>query len=112
MADKQPDLSSWDDFTGDFLKCEHVKTFPFQIVPVNIDAEYSEGKAKVWIEFLYGNRNRKMGLNVTNQKVIQSSKLLPKDIIGKKLTIDKIKARKPTGEIVDSFLITKIEPTA
>lgn len=109
---KKIDLNSWDDFTGEYLKPENVKVFPFQIVPVNVFGEYDEkeNKNKLSMEFLFNGRDRKMGLNKTNQDVIRQAKLTPLQIVGKKLTIDKWKVRNPaTNQMQDSFIITKIE---
>lgn len=109
MSEK-PNLDGWDDFSGDFLKCENVKEFPLIIVPVDVESEFRDGKPKLSVVFEYQGKNRKMGINKTNQEVIKKNNLSPRGIIGKKLTFSKIKVRDPTkNAMVDSFFLEKIE---
>jgi hypothetical protein len=110
MSEQKPSLDDWSDFSGEFLKAQDVKDFPFVFVPVTIDSEYSDqNKAKVFISGLYNGKTKKIGLNNTNIKIIQA-KYLPKQIIGKKITFDKIMNRNPTtGLPVLGFIISKIE---
>lgn len=113
MTEKQEqiDLSSWDDFTGDFIKPDIIKEFPVTIVPVKIEAVKEEDKKpQIIITFLYNKRNWKMNINRTNQNFIRSRNMTPKEIIGKKLKFDKIKARNPTSnQMVDSFSLIDIQ---
>ena len=107
---QQPKLDSWDDFTGEFIKCDIIKKWPFTLVPVNVDAVYEEHKGRIFITFSYNERDWKMELNKTNQAVIRAADISPKDIVGKKLTFEKTKARNPkTNQQVDSFLLVKVE---
>lgn len=113
MSENKPSLDDWSDFQGEFLKAEQVdkdKKFPFEFVPVSIDSEYSDqNKPKVFISGLYNGKTKRIGLNATNIKIIQS-KYLPRQIIGKKITFDKIMNRNPTtGLPVLGFIISKIE---
>lgn len=110
MTDAQPNLDSWDDFSGVYLKADEVKDYPLKIVPTNIEAEFQDGKPKVSIEFQYKNRQRKMGMNSTNLDIVKKSGLMPRQIIGKTLVFEKTKVRNPTSNtIVDSFILDKIE---
>jgi len=106
----QIDLNSWDDFAGVYLKPENVKQFPLVIVPTNIVAYMRDKSLKTDIDFEYNGKQRKMGLNRTNLKVIRKAGIVPIAVIGKKLTFEKIKVRNPTTqEMVDSFMLVKIE---
>ena len=110
MSDKQPSLENWDDFSGVYLKADEVKAFPLVIVPTHIEAEFSEGKTKVSIDFLHKDRERKMGINKTNLEMIKAKGLMPKEIVGKKLSFGKCKVRNPsTNLMVDSFILEAIE---
>ena len=109
--EQQPDLNSWDDFAGEYLKTEFVTDFPLIVVPTKLEAGYDkDDKPRLTINFLYKGKNKKLELNRTNQTFIRNSKLMPKQIIGKKLYFDKVKVRNPsTNSQVDSFLLVKIE---
>jgi hypothetical protein len=110
MNDK-PTLEDWSAFAGSFLKVDLVKEFPFKCVCKDIGSEFNQdGKPKFWIVTEYQNKTFKIGLNATNLKIVQQSKYLPKELIGKIFIFDKIKVRNPaTNAMVDSFLISKIE---
>lgn len=107
-----PKLDNWGDFVsdGEYLKASEVKEFPLVVVPIHIYAQFDEGKAKISIEVEYQGRKRKIGLNKTNQNVIKNAGLMPKDIIGLKLTFNKIRVNNPvTKTAVDSFELSKVE---
>jgi len=113
MSENKPSLDDWSDFQGEFLKAEQVEKdnkFPLVFVPVSIDSEYSDKNIpKVFVKGLYNGKTRCIGLNATNIRIIQS-KFLPRQIIGKKITFDKIMNRNPTtGLPVLGFIISKIE---
>lgn len=111
MTEQQPNLDSWDDFSGEFLKTDLIKEWPVTIVPVTVTSEVDDNKkARLFITFLYNERDWKMELNKTNQAVIRGEGISPKEIIGKKLTYEKTKVRNPkTNMQVDSFLLVKVE---
>jgi len=111
MDEQKPNLDNWNDFAGVFLKCDLIKEWPLIVVPIKVEAGFEEGKAKLIIEFLYMNRNWKLGLNKSNQEILRKSGLVsPNAIVGKKLTFEKIKARNPTLNLmVDSLILTKVE---
>lgn len=110
-VEKQPRLDTWDDFAGDFIKAEYIKTFPFSCAILGVTSEVEDGRNKLIVEIEYSARKWKWDLNKTNQNFIRSSGIpSPKALIGKKITVDKIKVRNPTtGSMVDSLIITKIE---
>ena len=107
---QQPDLSKWDDFSGEYLKTDLCK-FPLTIVPVEVKGEYDkDDKPRMSISFLYNEKNWKLELNKTNQNFIRAMNMAPHDIVGKKLTFEKIMVRNPsTQKQVPSFLMNKIE---
>jgi hypothetical protein len=108
----KPNLDDWNDFSGEWLKPNNVKTFPVTLVCTNVDGEISkEGRARMWIETeLPAGRAWKLNLNKTNQAFVQIKGLLPKQLIGKKLIFDKCKVRDPKKDaIVDSFMLIDIK---
>jgi hypothetical protein len=77
-----------------------------------VEAINDNGKMQLVINFLYMGKEWKLGLNKTNQLVIRNAKIMPKEIVGCKLTFEKTKARNPTtNSLVDSFGLSKIEKT-
>lgn len=108
--EKKPDLNKWDDFSGDYLKCDIVKEFPVTLIPTSIDSEFKEGVPRMAVEVEYNDRVWKLEFNKTNQGIIRSHGLTPKEVVGKKLVFIKTKNRNPTtNAMVDSFLLDKIE---
>ena len=109
--EQKPNLDDWSAFAGAFLKVDLIKEFPFKCVCKDIGSEFSQdGKPKFWIVTEYNNKTFKLGLNATNIRVVQQSKYMPRELIGKIFHFDKIKVRNPaTNAMVDSFLLTKIE---
>jgi hypothetical protein len=110
MEEKQPSLEGWEDFAGEYLKADLIKEFPVTLVPVEIDAAFEDGRARLAIKTEYNGKTWKLELNKTNQNFLRANGITsPKAIIGKKLVFDKIKVRNPTtGGQVDSFLIIKV----
>jgi hypothetical protein len=109
-ADKQPDLDTWDDFAGDYIKAEFVKEFPCYFVVTGVNGEVEDGRNKLIAEVEYNKRKWKFDLNKTNQGFIRAKKMMPKDIIGKFLFCDKTKVRNPsTGGMVDSLIVVDIK---
>ena len=110
--EKQPNLDSWDDFAGEWIKGDLVTEEKPVFVVTGINAEIDDvhGKLRLIADVEYHGRKWKWDINRTNQAFIRSKKLTPKKIIGKKLTLGKTQARNPkTSQIVDSLLITNIE---
>tara|TARA_R100000789_G_C3003023_1_gene149386 strand:- start:914 stop:1243 length:330 start_codon:yes stop_codon:yes gene_type:complete len=107
---EQPNLNNWNDFSGEYLKPGDIKVFPLVIVPTKIDAIWKENKPQITLSFEYEGRVRKLGLNKTNQDVVKKAGVMPKDIIGKKLSFSKIQVRNPQlNKMVDGFMLTKVE---
>ena len=47
MNETQPDLDSWDDFSGKYLKVENIKSWPALFIPLSVKSMYdSEEKAR------------------------------------------------------------------
>ena len=106
----QPSLEDWTDFAGEWIKAEFIKEFPAKLVCISIEGVLDDGKSRLIAVVEYLDKTWKFDLNKTNQSVLRKNKLMPKDIIGKVLHVDKIKVRNPSsGEQVDSILISDVE---
>ena len=107
---EKPSVDNWDDFAGDYLKAEYIKSYPAVLVCTGIETEFEEDKAKLIAIVEYGEKEFKFQLNKTNQAIVKKTCASPKELIGKKLIVQKIKQRNPaTNSLVDSILIDKIE---
>ena len=107
-----PNTDSWNDFAGDYIKPELVKEWPLVVACKDIESSFNEGRAQLAVKFEYSGRDWLMNINKTNQDLIRKEHKLgsPKELIGKKLTFNKTKARNPaTNALVDSFVLEKIE---
>ena len=99
--------NSWDGLLTNFLKAENVtdESIPFVCVGVNVkekdmDLELEQNETK----FIFS-------LNVTNKVFLKDNGIAaPKDVIGKKVFMKKVKATNPTTrKEVDSLRISKLE---
>ena len=109
-TENKPRIDQWDDFAGEYIKAEIIKEFPAVVVVTDIKSEYIDDKPKLIAEIELNEKSWKFDLNKTNQTVIKKFCKAPKDLIGKKLTLIKIKQRNPsTNSMVDSLLIDNIE---
>lgn len=111
VEENKPSVEDWGDFSGVYLKPEDVAEWPLVAVPIDIETEFNEGKAKLSIITEYKGRTRKIGINKTNIDILKSAGMqAPKQLIGMKLFFDKTKVRNPsTGGMVDSFVIDNLE---
>ena len=109
----QPDLDSWDDFAGDYIKAEFIKEFPAKLVCIGAGGFVQDGKNRLVADVEYNKRTWSFDLNKTNQKVVRAKGLTPRGMIGKVFVVDKVKVRNPsTNSMVDSLVITDITDKA
>lgn len=110
MSETTPSLDKWDDFAGEFLKCDLITKFPVELVVINVTSELKDFKSNLYIDTEYNGRKWKVQLNRTNQNFVRSKGITsPKALIGKKLTFEKIKTHNPTTKSpTDSLLIIDI----
>ena len=105
----KPRTDVWDDFAGEYLKADLVKEFPLKVVVKNIEAVNLDGKPLISVCVEYNKKDWKITLNKSNQNFLRSHGVKsPKEVIGKVLTFEKVKARTPNGQAVDSLLICDI----
>jgi hypothetical protein len=103
-------LDSFTDFAGDFIKAAYVDEPQAVLVCVGVEYQQQSGKNKLILNVEYSQRKWKFSLNMTNLSFVSSKVSSPKELIGKKISVDKIPANNPvTHEIVDALRIIKIE---
>jgi hypothetical protein len=109
-VDKQPNLDSWDDFAGEWIKADYISEFPAKLVCIGVEGASENGKPKLIANVEYKQRKWKFDLNKTNQNFIRASGITkPKLLIGKVLVVDKTKVRNPSlNQMVDSLVIIDI----
>ena len=104
----QPSLDSWDDFAGEWLKAEFM-SLPAETVCIDVEGVNEDDTNKLILTIEYKKKKWKFQVNKTNQNFIKSKNLTPKQLVGKKVIFDKIKARNPsTNAMVDSLIIDGI----
>ena len=104
-------LSSWDSFTGNFLKPEDVKSEEDAYVVVGVTSEEYDKKQKVVLNLERNEIAKDFTMNATNIKAVRELDIeSPKALVGNKIYFIKIKVNNPnTNKIVDSLVITKVE---
>lgn len=111
--ENEPRSDTWEDFAGEYLKCDLIKEFPLIVVAKDIILFYDKEEEKPRMDLIveFHNKDWKIGVNKTNQQFMRSNGVtFPREIIGKKLTFNKIKVRNPSlNKLVDSFNLEKIE---
>ena len=109
MSENQTSVESWDGLLKNYLKAENLKESneKFACVGVAVDGE----KMDLNLERNDGKEKFIFGLNRTNMSWLKSNGIsAPKEVIGKILTLEKVKARNPTTkQEVDSLRITSME---
>ncbi len=111
-TESQPDLNSWDDFMGNWLKAEHIKSWPAEVVVYSVKGEFDDkDKAHLILDVAYNNRKYKWEPNVTNQQIIREMGIpSPKALEGKKIVFRKVMNFNPQiGRKVPSLEIQDIK---
>jgi len=112
--EKKPNVDSWNDYVGDYLKPELVKEFPLNVAVKDLVSSFNAGKAQLAVKVEYLGRDWLINLNKTNQDLIRKNKKpaikTPRELIGKKLTFDKTKVWNPAlKQHVDGFIVDSLE---
>ena len=107
MSITQTSSNSWDGLLTNYLKAENLKGSEEVFVCVGVDVKETDMDLELEREdekFIFS-------LNVTNKVFLKNNGIkTPKGVIGKKLTLIKVKATNPTTrKEVDSLRISKIE---
>lgn len=110
MTEAKPNLDNWADFAGEFLKADLVTSYPVVLVCTNVTSETKDFKPHLYMETEYSGKKWKIELNRTNQNFLRSKGIkAPKELIGKKITFEKVKTHNPTTKApTDSLLITEV----
>ena len=109
MSEKTTSADSWDGLLVNYLKADNLKEQEEVFACIGINVEGKEMELEV-------QRDEKekpfvFGLNVTNKVFLKNNGIsVPKEVIGKKLTIKKVLAMNPSlKKEVESLRISKVE---
>ena len=112
MNETQPDLDSWEDFSGKYLKVEHIKTWPALFIPISVKSNYdADDKPHLIYTGEYAGKKKDFEPNQTNKDIIKKAGILsPKAAIGKKFYFKQVMNFNPTlKKKVPSLEIERIE---
>ena len=109
MSEQTTSIDSWDGLLVNYLKADNLKEQEEVFGCIGINVEGKEMELEV-----QRNEEEKpfvFGLNVTNKVFLKNNGIsVPKEVIGKKLTIKKVLAMNPSlKKEVESLRISKIE---
>jgi len=106
MSEKT-NIESWDGLLTNYIKASNLQgqTEVFLCVGVNVEAETMS------LDIERSDEKFVFGLNTTNKVFLKNNGIAkPKEIIGKKITLEKVKAFNPTlKQEVDSLRIIRVE---
>lgn len=109
---EKPNIGNWDDFAGEWLKVEMIKSFPIELVCIDVEAFFDEDdKAHLILTFDFNLKKKKFEVNKTNQDNLKELGVTsPQYLAYKTITFEKIRVHNPsTKKKVDSLSITKVE---
>ena len=109
MSEKTTSGDSWDGLLINYLKANNLKEQEevFTCIGINVEGKEMELEVQRSAE----EKSFVFGLNVTNKVFLKNNGIsVPKEVIGKKLTIKKVLAMNPSlKKEVDSLRISKVE---
>ena len=112
---EQPSLDSWDEFTGNWLKAEHIKSFPAETFVTYVNSSTNDKEEGILIlDLQYAGKKWKKQLNKTDVKAIKEAGIQnPKAIAEKILIWDKVRVYNPQlKKHQDSIAISGIKNTS
>jgi hypothetical protein len=110
--DQIPNLDSWEDFSGKWLKAEMVKEWPALFIPVSVRGNFdADDEAHIVFTGAFQGKNKDWEPNNTNKDILKTLGLVsPRALIGKKVYFKKVMNFNPTiKKKVPSLEIEKIE---
>ena len=112
MSETEPNLESWDGFLTNFLKADNIPAQEglFECVDVK-KMDYPNRDPVLSLALQRDKEKFSFDLNVTNMAFLRKAGMKkPVEIIGKKITIGKVKVMNPTSkQEVDGLRIVKVE---
>lgn len=108
---KDLDSSSWDGLLTNYLKADDVQEREAIIIPLNVRVFEEEGESLMELDVEYNKKRFVFNVNKTNRVFLKNNGVkAPKDVIGKKLFLEKTRAFNPSArKEVDALRIFKIE---
>ena len=109
-------IESWDGLLANpFLKAENIEgnTGDIVVLDVGIVSRDEESKPQASLTVEYKETRYRFDLNVTNTKFLRENGIeTPKEMIGKIITLNKVKVNNPTtGKEVDGLRICEVKET-
>jgi len=111
MEENQSEVGSWDQYIKNFLKADDVTSVEDEYVCIAVEEADYDGEKSVRLHLERSPNKYLFDLNKTNAVFVKNANIKhPKDLIGKKLRFDKVKAFSPKAKTeVDSLRINKNE---
>jgi len=112
MENQQPDLDSFEDFSGKFIKPEFVKDWNSPFIPINAESYFDEDeKARITYTGQFEGKKRCWEPNKTNMQIMKDLGIAsPRALVGKKVFFRKVMNFSPvTKKKVPGLEIEKIE---
>lgn len=113
MVNEQPNLDSWEDFSGKFIKIEFITKWPALFIPISVRTEIDEENESFRLIYTGEIQGRKKDWqpNKTNQQIMQQNGISsPKNLIGKKVWFKQVMNFNPQlKKKVPALEIEKIE---
>lgn len=112
---KQTDLvnkDSWEFYAGggSWFKANMFEGTQTKVMVVGVESREREGKNIMLVKLDWKNKIYNLELNINNREMIHKHCKKPSDIIGRWITLEKIKTTNPkTKMLVDSLIITKVD---
>lgn len=108
----QPDLETWKDFLGNWLKAEMVKVYPAKVLVVGVKGNVdTDGGVHLVYDVQYDGKKLFWEPNITTSAIIRKQfPKGPKEIVNKTLVFEKTLRYNPQiKKDVDALALTKIE---
>jgi len=108
----EPDLESFEDFSGQFIKVEFITAFPVCFIPLQVRGEYDDkDKAQLIYTGEIQGKKKDWSVNKTNMQIIKDFGIKkPKELIGKKVWFKQVMNYSPAAQKkVPSLEIEKVE---
>jgi len=107
-----PGTDSWDGFIDNFLKAEHVMTWPCKAFCAFVSSSLSrDDKPQLICDLQYDGQKFKWQANITNMKKLRELGVEnPKALQNCHIVFEKVRVQNPqTGKTVDSLEVVKLE---
>lgn len=109
---EQVSIESFDGLLDNYLKAEHIKSFPAKVFVTFCKIEQRDGKNKVVYDVQYDGKKFKWSCNVTNMRFLVNRDDIqgPKDLCNRNVIFEKVFVINPsTKQNMESLIIKDVE---